>query len=358
MFKKLFQWLKTRFGGVAPVSPPETVAPESEVPDLLSGSWKLSTLLDALPKYHSILKKCDRWRSSELGALLRMGPTIIGSEDAWCVTSEETYKWEVLPAQFFVSWGSPDHKNIPKFFGGTKVDPPLTVQRMPGECYKFLVYLDEISTWVAGYFWVDGHTVHLAKERKRTYNEIRTNGKKYPVRVPAITYCNELEELWRESADDKLTAEEIVRLCFASALNWWSERSKRWTVITKNKYRRVSFSVEEGRHLYFFRDRDKIALTPTGKRKTIFHIVCAHERTLNTGKVIQIKQHSRGVREFFWHDLECHIFSPGWHGHDFFATFDGVAYIDPDEDEGLGNLIDATGVAEKAARVIEGTAVH
>ena len=123
---------------------PEKKEEKREPPEVWSGSWKLSTLVSELPRYNKILAKLDRYRKMEIGSTLRMGPTLIAGNDAWLSTTDDYSMWRVLPTQFFVSWGDPyeqkgDHVQ-PTFFAGIKVKPPLTVERLPGECYKFCLY--------------------------------------------------------------------------------------------------------------------------------------------------------------------------------------------------------------------------
>ena len=339
---------------------------KEERPETLGGSWKLSLLLDALPYYHRILRKCDRkYRGTGLQPVLRMGPTIIAGEDSWLAMADTNNRWKTLPSQFFVSWASPkihreaeeEDRTQPAFFAGIKTDPPLTVERLPGECYEFLLYWKNFGGfWVGGYLWVDGTTVRLAKERRRIQQKIDRNGKR-SLYIPSVVYRSQLEEVFNSTDDGAMSSEDVVNMLFRSAMNWWAERDKRWLVITKQKTHRISFSVEEHRHLYFFKDRDRVALTPTGKRKTIFHICSEHERRVTPKKTITIKEHCRGLRHFFWQSCECHIFAPGWHGADFFGTFDGKLYRPEefDDDEGW---VDAGGASEKMARVLEGTSVR
>ena len=353
VFKRVYQWAVGLFR-----KEPE---PEPKIePVKMVGSWKLATLLDELPRFHRILKKCDKWRGTELGPVLRMGPTIISIDNSWL--RKKPKKFKTLPAQFFVSWGSERENtedNIqPKFFAGIKVDPPLTVQRFPGQCYKFLIYWDVVNSWISGHLWVDGDEIHLARERRKVWNEVTRNGKR-PLRLPGILYTNPLVDFWRMEDETEFSAEEIIKVMFGAAMDWWAERNDRWLVITKKKYRRVSFSVEEGRHLYFFRDRDKTVTTPTGKRKTIFHIVSSHIRMLASGKETAVKEHCRGLRHFFWKGCECHIFAPGWHGLDFFADFEGTThYQDEVPEDEWEEMTESTPVAEKAARMLEGTNVR
>jgi len=370
MFKKFKSWVISLFHRTdktdKSTSDSNGSPRKEECPEVLSGSWRLPLLLDALPFYHRILRKCDRkYRGSGLKPVLRMGPTIIAGDDSWLLTTDKHSKWKVLPAQFFVSWASPTiHRESaekdqvqPAFFAGIKVDPPLTVQRLPGECYEFLLYWSEFGGfWVGGYLYVDGKTVRLAKERRRITKKITRNGH-WPLRVPSIVYDSPLEEIFNEAEDGKMSSEDVVNMFFRSAMNWWAERDKRWLVVTKQNNRRISFSVEEHRHLYFFRDRDKVVTTPTGKRKTIFHICSEHLRKVSPKKTITIKEHCRGLRHFFWLNCECHIFAPGWHGADFFASFDGKLHND-DEVENPEDWVDAGGASEKMARVLEGTSVR
>ena len=363
MIKKLWEWVKSRF------IEPEEKEPEEEpfIPDHLTGRWKLAKVLDMLPHYYRRFSKSWRYWNSELGPVMRMGPTIISKDNAWFIWNNRDkdddgrYPFpDKLPTQVFVSWlddGKAEAKKNawPTFVAMMKVEPPLTVERFPGECYKVLIdiHLEELNfhDWFSGHVWIDGNTMHIARERCRVLKHLKTGKNKNAV-IPSIRYDTPLLNCLTDKRED---APKALELIVRSAIAWWQERTLRWLVITKKKNRRISFAVEPGQQVYFFKDRDKIVTTPTGQRKRIFHLVRGHYRKVK-GKKRWIREHKRGQRHFFWNGYECHIFAPGWHGGDIFSQLDVTTYQEDDTPEELWNeMLPAAGVAEKFVRVIEGT---
>ncbi len=73
----------------------------------------------------------------------------------------------------------------------------------------------------------------------------------------------------------------------------------------------AAFGIDLKRAPYFFSDRDLVAITPNGSRKKIFHSVRAHERTLADGRVIDVRAHFKGLREFGWNGYDIAITWPG-----------------------------------------------
>jgi hypothetical protein len=70
------------------------------------------------------------------------------------------------------------------------------------------------------------------------------------------------------------------------------------------------FGVNIRRMSYFFQDRD-LAFTIKGARKKVFHIVKAHERHYKDGRVVPVRLHFRGEKEFDWAGYHVKITVPG-----------------------------------------------
>src|SRR5262245_48076553 len=95
----------------------------------------------------------------------------------------------------------------------------------------------------------------------------------------------------------------------------------------------ATFAVDMKRMAYFFKDRD-LVLTEKGTRARIFHVVRPHQRTLKSGKVLDLKMHFRGLRTFPWAGYRVHLTIPGLH-HDPLFTFT-AALMDREAAEKLG----------------------
>jgi len=108
------------------------------------------------------------------------------------------------------------------------------------------------------------------------------------------------------------SVEAFLRCIFCSALNFWMYKDQQWSVSIRKQGYRVTFSVPMKETKYYFKDREKTALTPTGKKKTIIHYVREHQRHVNN-KITTVKEHLRGIREFQWNDCLCCVTAPTFH---------------------------------------------
>jgi hypothetical protein len=118
------------------------------------------------------------------------------------------------------------------------------------------------------------------------------------------------------------SVEDFLRCIFCSALNFWMFKDQQWSVSIRKQGYRVTFSVPMKETKYYFKDREKTALTPTGKKKTIIHYVREHQRHVNN-KITTVKEHLRGIREFQWNDCLCCVTAPTFHqfsSQNFVAT--------------------------------------
>ena len=117
------------------------------------------------------------------------------------------------------------------------------------------------------------------------------------------------------------SVEDYLRGIFCMAINFWMYKDQQWSVSIQKQGYRVTFSVPMKETKYYFKDREKTALTPTGKIKTIIHYVREHQRHVNN-KITMVKEHLRGMRKFHWHSCLCCVTAPKFH---LFASQDFVA---------------------------------
>jgi hypothetical protein len=145
------------------------------------------------------------------------------------------------------------------------------------------------------------------------------------------------------------SVEDFLRCIFCSAINFWMYKDQQWSVSLRKQGYRVTFSVPMKDTKHYFKDREKTALTPTGKIKTIIHYVREHQRRVNN-KITTVKEHLRGMREFYWHDCLCCVTAPTFHrfsSQNFVAApidFDdsSEAYVEIDDmAKRLANLEDS-----------------
>lgn len=82
-------------------------------------------------------------------------------------------------------------------------------------------------------------------------------------------------------------------------------------LVTNKEGLTARFGLNAKRIPYFFQDRD-YALTDTGVRKKIFHVVRAHQRVDGSN----VRLHFRGDRKFTWAGYDVEIIIPGKHRTD------------------------------------------
>lgn len=354
--KKILAWIKSFFTKKKKASAPAKKKRNTGTP----GELNLSEALDLIPYYHRILARMPK-RARFYGSMLaKVGPLVLNKTTPLFANNKKL--WHVNPSQVFIGW-PPEHDG-PVFLAAIKRNPPLGVERLEGECYEYLLYYDfkslgdpEFSNWWGGYFWVDDSgRFTLARQRQLLQKTIlrkhKRRGQSRTIQVPYTEYKDSFFEAYMASNEE---ANDALNAIFVNAFNFWHRRADGWLVVTKKNNQRVTFNISEGRHKYFFKEREKIVETPTGQRKRIFHIVDEHDRNVN-GKIVRVKEHIRGIRHFFWNGLECHIFSPGWHGYDYFLDMPFKTYdFDQKEDLPDGKLVKPEPILEKAARLMEGT---
>lgn len=105
------------------------------------------------------------------------------------------------------------------------------------------------------------------------------------------------------------TPEEFGAGNFISAANSYLSTTEHLQITAETHGISLTFSVSEKNAPRFFRERD-IMLASDGRRQRIFHAVEAHQRTLRSGKVIDVAAHYRGARKFTWKGEHIRIDPP------------------------------------------------
>jgi hypothetical protein len=125
-----------------------------------------------------------------------------------------------------------------------------------------------------------------------------------------LQYPDLTQVMRRKPTTKELKETLLMRFCLQ--YNKVMRRENGINIIIKKDGRRITVSVPRGRWKYFFRDRFPV-LTPSGRKKPIFHEVASHFRHYEDGKISPVKTHQRGVRHFWWGDYEVQIIMPGKH---------------------------------------------
>lgn len=215
--------------------------------------------------------------------------------------SPEVEKLEGKPVKTKVRW-------LPKFMYFTKYEkPPVNLEwRNGGTYYTLTVYWDKPGDkqlkrggipQEIGMFVSNNGSI-------RTLKSIETKTLKYNIPQRAWRIPTEFQG-WAKQHD--LTTQKFMADFFHSVGNY-IERSAHAMIRVEARKNGLSccFNVDLDRVPYFFSDRD-YALTPTGFRKPIFHIVRAHQRANGSS----VRLHFRGQKQFSWADYQIYITVPG-----------------------------------------------
>lgn len=128
------------------------------------------------------------------------------------------------------------------------------------------------------------------------------------------------------------TVEQYLKFEFCGVANFWAHKDKQWSVSVRRKGYRATFSVPMKETKYYFKGRERTALTRTGKIKTIIHHVREHQRDIGD-RIITVREHLRGMREFIWHDCLCCVTAPRFHLFNTQAFTSVPDYIPDGSDE-------------------------
>lgn len=195
--------------------------------------------------------------------------------------------------------------------------PPL-VESLPGcafyQCGAVYRYTKKSLMWTSFYVAVgDDGLIHAARERYCTNHSVTTKTGR-----ERITHGYARKKLGFQVAQgQKWGSMDEIELTlarkFATAVKWWGKKSSMWSVSVSSRGDRVTFCIPPGEAKSYFKDRGRNALSPTGRLRPIFHVCREHERVLADGRVVVVKEHSKGMREFSWQGYKCAITAPTFH---------------------------------------------
>lgn len=239
------------------------------------------------------------------------------------VSITEGIHWSSL---IFVHYGgsksNTEHLFYPEFVYAQRVGKlPWHVQQLSGVFYECgLAYhlttgsLKGKLYWIGFYVAVDPSNGMVTACHELRFDEIDVRGRgkyaqgKYVNKRWGISrFAN---DTW--GSDDHERNVHLARI-FSGAFSFWQQKEFMWTVSFIKDEKRATYCVQPTQAKTFFKDRDKTALTPTGKRKPIIHMVTEHPRRLDSGAVVTVKEHIRGLRRFDWKGYACAITAPKFH---------------------------------------------
>jgi hypothetical protein len=98
----------------------------------------------------------------------------------------------------------------------------------------------------------------------------------------------------------------------AKNFNAWGDRRSMWSTTVERDGHRAVFYVHPEDTKAFFKNREK-TVTENGHTKKIIHLVEAHDRTYQDGRVSNVREHIRGLNKFTWNNFNCYVASPKYH---------------------------------------------
>jgi hypothetical protein len=121
------------------------------------------------------------------------------------------------------------------------------------------------------------------------------------------------KNVWEKSAwhGPQANRESAVRHCFCESLLRYQQRKSKWNIGVSNRKKRIVFLIPDNEAKDYFRGRQKVA-NDKGRTRPIIHFVHAHTQN-HGGKLVEIPEHIRGLREFDWSGYHCTITAPDFH---------------------------------------------
>lgn len=223
------------------------------------------------------------------------------------VPTNELVQTKSKPSMFLVSSGSnSDVEGSMKYLFGIKHKKlPWHVKRVDGVPYMFGMahrYKKEL-------FWIHGWIVVTPDNKVVLCEELRHDRVRLPNGRGYVRKKMDIPELAASLNEGDIPKDEVVRMSFTAAFNWWVGRSERWSVAVLSNGERLTFSVPKEDTKRYFVNRDKSVKTATGRAKKIVHYVHEHDRIIN-GKTVKVKEHIRGLSVFNWNGYKCIVTAP------------------------------------------------
>lgn len=339
MFYKFWVWLKRRFGKSKPNKPKKKRRK-------IDRTWQLHELLERLEEEHDRykLKKgfavCPK---SEWRGLRAMGAFVMPSKERYIpnLYLPDIYKmpedWsdKALPHMMYVGWriGRVMEKNDEEDFipvtAVWAIKQPQkndwNVQRIQGTRYLVGQIGEDLSSQkeitVCSYVDLDFKCRLIRVPRLIIEKDVvLPKGGGYCVKtwgVPEIHGADVYRTCKEEFSSIEEVSARVLVSCFGACYTAWMKRHDYYQISTRRKKSKVTFCVDKGEQKFFFKDRKKTVMAHDGKRKRIIHYVGAFTRS--NGQ--HVKEHLRGIRQFFWNGYKVTISVPRFHLqiHDFDA---------------------------------------
>ncbi|MDV5861347.1 hypothetical protein QM298_10550 [Pseudomonas mendocina] len=304
---------------------------EKEAPRVRQGIQSVKSIgamLDSLDATYAALQRADdaaSWVDKDLrDGLRRMGPYIATEDSRTEIDRVQVERFDSWPALLFVGLDTESAGNSEKvpchFMFARKVKSfTNAVATAKGLHYEVGgAYYDNTTEKL---FWVRTAATINPATGAITLATMKLHS--WAAVGPANRRAYISRTSWRHV--DIGDSRKATLVLISAAFNFWAERNEQWSVSTRRGDRRMTFCVPDRATSSFFRERDRVALTDTGRMRPIAHYVSEHERIYADGRRRIIPAHIRGMRKFSWKGYDCAIIAPEFK-HASATTF-GVAGV-------------------------------
>lgn len=287
--------------------------------------------LDSYFKYISYLQKDDR---DTYDLYKNIGGQILGSKALIWVGALPTGWLKQRPSFGLVHFSNEDtaEKSGAKMMYYQKFQGYADLQPVAGDIYRVVLYYvlaNDTKVRVPVVFFVhvsDQGEISLIKQRVSEPVRIRHKRKRKGTEDFSIAF----REIWKvpdmlldilKENRSELEADGVKTVSEAAAHIFTVIASACYNStdgVRVNVYRNnvaCVFNVAMSRTAYFFRDREK-TVTENGSTKRIFHATRAHFRNYADGRIVPVRMHFKGEREF------------NWNGYNVIITVSGLHHVD------------------------------
>jgi hypothetical protein len=248
-----------------------------------------------------------------------------GSDDSHLVnTSEAEISAYGLPAVMPIIFSSMD--SVGKYLGTTivvfkkmkehhRLEPASKDSAIYEVCYFFSSKEDSKKsinkkTSQTNFFCEISKYGQVRQLKHLEFTSVSFKSKRGVTTIPKNSWA--YQPTWNNSGGRWIADQESGKREASAFFNVAMGREMNANVIVENsRGYKVVFLVPMHRWKYFFKDR--IDVMVGGRKTKIFHYVAGHERKRND-KIIYVKPHTRGSRDFQWGDYNVRIVLPGKHG--------------------------------------------
>lgn len=297
-------------------------------------------ILDQLEIYMHYIKRMKRGDPEAYKLYSKIGAHIVPRQADWDGVELSPWWLQTMPSFGAISYTTTatleeekETKSLyPRFMYFRKYShqPPDIEYAKGGAVYAVTAYWDDKKDFKHGVptefpvLVCPNGSVRLLRANLRKSQTIRHRRGTYRGTDTTITCQRWGVHEWFLSwaGQHKMNVQEHLTKLFIGAANGFEMMNSSMIRVSAEKDGLIAaFGVDVTYTSHFFADRD-VDLTIDNKKQRIFHLARVHPRTLADGRVVPVKTHFRGLREFRWNGYDVRITVPHLDHLDI-ASFNG-----------------------------------